>query len=85
MELLSYPKLDKTSENRILNFLSELKIIGLTDHIKKQAIQLRRDYSLKLPDAITAATALCENAEILTNDVQLSKIPHLHCRQLKLR
>ncbi len=85
IELLSYPALNKTTENNIKKFLNELAIVELDSAIKEEAIKLRRTHSLKLPDAIIVATALIIKAEILTIDLRLTRIPKLHCKSLKLK
>lgn len=85
IELLSYPSLNDSSEKNIRNLLKELIIVDLDKQIKEEAIKLRRTHSLKLPDAIIVATAHIIKAEILTNDLRLTRIPNLLCRQLKLK
>ena len=77
MELLSYPSLDAAALERIDAFLSEVVVIGLTNEVKNLAIRLRRDQALKMPDAIVAATALSLQAELLTNDQKLLRVPGL--------
>jgi predicted nucleic acid-binding protein len=84
IELLSYPNLDAKTEENIRSFLAQLKLINLNNAIKTKAIQLRREYKIKLPDAIIVATALILNAPLLSNDLRLNKISDLDCRQLKL-
>jgi predicted nucleic acid-binding protein len=85
IELLAYPKLKKKAENQIKNFLSELTVVDLKPEIKKLTIELKRKFSIKLPDAIIAATALTLNAELLSNDNGFKQLPKLHCRQLQLK
>ncbi len=85
IELLSYPSLDAAEEERIRTFLSEITVVELTREVKEAAIQLRRQHSLKLPDAIIAATASSLEAELLTNDHKLSQLPNISSRQLRLR
>ena len=85
MELLSYPLLDDTSQSKIEGFLAGITIIGLSELVKKSAIRLRRDHQLKLPDAIVAGTALSLNAELVTNDSKLLRIPGLPSQELKLK
>ena len=84
IELLSYPNLDAKTEENIRSFLAQLKLINLNNAIKTKAIQLRREYKIKLPDAIIVATALILNAPLLSNDLRLNNISDLDCRQLKL-
>lgn len=85
IELLSYPKLNKKAEKQIRDFLAELTIIELKAEIKESTIALRKKFALKLPDAIIAATAFALKAELLSNDLQFSRVPKLHCKQLPLK
>jgi len=62
MELLSYPMIMPDDENILRNFLNSIDIIEMNDVIKEKAISLRKEYHLKLPEAIICATAYCENA-----------------------
>lgn len=84
MEILSYPLMNKNSEKKAKEFLSSLKIIELTEEIKEIAIKLRREFNIKLPDAIIIATAKSLNAELLTNDSRLTKA-YPHIKQLSLK
>jgi predicted nucleic acid-binding protein len=85
IELLSYPSLSPQDEMEVREFLSNVTIIDLQPAIKQSAIALRRQYRLKLPDAVIAATALQLGAELLTNDLKLSNIPMLLARGLELQ
>ena len=85
IELLAYPNLKNKDESQIKKFLSELTIIDLKPEIKELTIELKRKYSLKIPDAIIAATALIFKAELLSNDQHFSKIPDLICKKLVLK
>ena len=84
MELLSYP-LDQDAEGRIRSFLAEVEIVELNAQVAQNAVELRRQHNLKLPDAIIAATALTIGAELLTNDAKLFGVRGISCRALKLR
>ena len=85
IELLSYPSLNVEAERQIRALLSEIGLVELTPPIRNTAIQLRRQYELKVPDAIIAGTALVLDAEILTNDPHLLRIPGLRGRSLRLK
>ena len=85
MELLSYPFLDAQSETEIRSFLAEVTIVGITREVKERAIELGRRHELKLPDAIIAATALAIDAELLSNDRTLRRIPQLRLRSVALK
>ena len=85
MELLSYPLLDESAQAKIEGFLSEVTVVGLNEDVKSLAIRLRRQHSLKLPDAIVAATALSLGASLFTNDSKLLQLPGLSSQELKLK
>lgn len=72
IELLSYPLLKMEDETAIRAFLNDVTIIDLTETIKQSAIAFRRQYRLKLPDALILATAHSLNAELFTNDIKCS-------------
>lgn len=85
IELLSYHSLDTRSEMEVRRFLSNIHIVLLTPTVKETAIRLRRQYSIKVPDAIISASALIVEAELLTNDMKLVNIPELRCKRIPLK
>lgn len=52
-------------------------IVGLSEYIKRLTIQLKQNYTLKIPDAIIAATAIYLNLPLLTADKDFKKIKEL--------
>jgi hypothetical protein len=74
IELLSYPSLSPNEEVQIRDFLSKITVFGIESNIKELAIALRKQYRLRLPDAIIAATAQSLNATLFTNDVRLANL-----------
>jgi len=64
--------------------LAKLTLTNLDEPIKTKAIQLRRQHTLKLPDAIIAATALTLKVPLFSNDLRLNRLSDLDCRQLKM-
>jgi predicted nucleic acid-binding protein len=85
MELLSYPSLDDAALAQIRRFLYEVTVVELTEEIRELAIDLWRRHALKLPDAMVAATALSLQAELVTNDIKLLRVPGLTCQRLELK
>lgn len=71
LELLAYPGLVSSDEQRIRDFLADIPITDLTPSVKQHAVNLRKRFGLKLPDAIVTATALALDAILLTNDQRL--------------
>ena len=84
IELLSYPAIPPEDEDLIRDFLATVTLVDLPPAIRTAAIQLRRQHRLKLPDAVIAGTAIAMNAELLTNDARLTRVPELRCRQPRL-
>jgi predicted nucleic acid-binding protein len=73
IELLSFAGLEKEEEQAIRDLLSQFYSVPLLRKIEEQTIQLKRQYKIKLPDAIIAATALHKDAFLVTrntNDFQ---------------
>jgi predicted nucleic acid-binding protein len=67
-------------ETSIRNFLSDIIVVPITDNVEREAIAIRRNTKMKLPDAIIAATAIALDAEVLSVD------PHFtNCIYAKLR
>lgn len=77
IELLAYKKLSAKEEKGIRNFLAQLRIINIDEAIKIEAINLRKQYSLKLPDCIIAATAESLQLPLITADTQFRQIQNL--------
>ncbi|MDB9445988.1 type II toxin-antitoxin system VapC family toxin [Anabaena sp. CS-542/02] len=74
IEILSFKGLSLQEENLIRSTLKTLIEVSLDAAIAEKTIQLRRKYSLKMPDAVILASAWECAAVLITNDQQLSKI-----------
>ena len=77
MELLSFKNLTKEDEKTINELLSLFTIIALEDSIKSKAIQLRKKYNFKLPDAIIVASAIHLNCSFVSADKKLLGIDEI--------
>ena len=55
IELLSDPSLSLEEETQIIDFLNKITVVGV-DNIKNLTIEFRKQYRLRLPDAIIAAS-----------------------------
>lgn len=84
MELLSFPGLSEKEEEEIQRLLKGINIIELSKPIKNEAIQLRKTFKLKLPDAIIIATAKNLSAPLITNDFALAKIEGIEVKTINL-
>jgi len=80
IELLAWSKASD-SQLKILNdFINTSLVFGLTEGIILKTIEIRRNYRLKLPDAIIAATAIDNNLTLITrNTSDFEKVISLNC------
>ena len=84
MELLSYAGLAEETTQQIRDLLADISLV-INDDIKSAAIDLRRAYRLKLPDAIICATAMMLNAELVTHDAKLSIVKEIRTTRFQLK
>ena len=77
MELLGFPGITPDEESRINQFLSIVTKIDLTPQIEDTAIGIRRISRLKLPDAIVTASAICEDATLVSADTDFKGVEKL--------
>jgi predicted nucleic acid-binding protein len=77
IELLSYKSILLNEEKAIQKFLSEFRIISIDQSIKELSIQLRKKYSLKIPDTIIAATSISLGIPLVTADKGFKQISEL--------
>ncbi|MEQ9620932.1 MAG: type II toxin-antitoxin system VapC family toxin [Coleofasciculus chthonoplastes F1-TOW-03] len=84
IELLSYPSFSSDEEVQIRDFLAKLIVVELESNIKDLAITFRKQYKLRLPDAIIAATAQVLNATLFTNDVKLTNLTEINTQSVQI-
>ncbi len=84
IELLSYPSLNPDEEVKIRDFLADITVVEVEGNIKELAITFRKNYKLRLPDAIIAATAKSLDATLLTNDVKLTDLTEICTQSVKI-
>lgn len=71
IEFLAFPNISKNDEFLFQNFIERIQIIGLESNdnqLIETTIKIRKEYKLKLPDAIFASTAIENNATIISVD-----------------
>lgn len=70
MELLAWPGASE-QQTFILNaFINASEVFALEEPIILKAIEIRKSYNTKLPDAIIAATASTNNFSIITRNTK---------------
>lgn len=78
MELLSWKLLKAKDEEVINEFISDSIVFSLEETIVKKTISLRKVNTIKLPDAIIAATAIVHDLQLITHNLKdFTNIPGL--------
>jgi predicted nucleic acid-binding protein len=85
IELLSFSGISQEEESLLSDFFREILILPLDEEVKRKTIALKKKYKLKIPDAIICATAISNDATLLTNDRQLFNIAELRVRSVGLK
>lgn len=70
VELLSYARLTRADRARIESFLAILVSVPLDSSVARVAAAFRRQYRLKLADAVISATAFLRDAPLITRNVR---------------
>ena len=78
MELLSFSGISEAEENNIKALLNDCEEISLLKDVKEKAIELRKKYKTKLPDAIVAASAIVNNLPLITADKGFNQIQEMN-------
>lgn len=86
LEYLAYEKITINEIELYNKFKSVIKIVYMDEHsaeLENTIIEIRKKYKLKLPDAIVAATAITNNATLITNDKEFKKVIGLKIKSFK--
>jgi predicted nucleic acid-binding protein len=65
---LGWKKHTEKGYEKAKEFISFSKVIYLTKKIADRSIDIRREYRIKLPDAVIAATAASKNLTLVTRN-----------------
>ncbi len=77
VELLGFKGISKSEEMKLKNLIADCYLIDWNSIIKEKTIELRKNYNIKLPDAIVAATSLNNNTPLVTANRGFAKITEL--------
>ncbi|MEQ8538316.1 MAG: type II toxin-antitoxin system VapC family toxin [Coleofasciculus sp. D1-CHI-01] len=69
VELLCYPNLTEAEANLMREFLRTLRCVLLTEAVLDGAAEIRRNYRVRLADALIAACALTQDFTLVTRNV----------------
>ncbi len=85
IELLGFDKITKHQRNALNTFVNSASIFELDESVIVETIKIRRQYNIKLPDAIIAATCIVNKCCLVTNNMKdFEKIKGLMLKNLEL-
>lgn len=70
MELLSWPGANDEQTMVLNQFINASEVFALEEPIILKAIDIRKTFKIKLPDAIIAATAVVNNLTLITRNIK---------------
>lgn len=70
IELLCFSSLSEPEAEAIEDLLSQFDSVPISRKVENQTISLKRKHKIKLPDAVIAATALCQEAVLVTRNIR---------------
>jgi predicted nucleic acid-binding protein len=79
MEVLAGARAE-TDEQVRRGFLAHFRVVPLTPQVAEEAVKLRREYRLKLPDAIIWASAITENCLLVSRNTKHFPANHADIR-----
>jgi predicted nucleic acid-binding protein len=68
IEVLGFNTTD-ANQTLLVNFMNDATILELTNNVVGICIKLRKNYRIKLPDAIIAATAIAYDLVLITRNI----------------
>ncbi len=70
MELLSWPGASQEQTHILSEFINASEVFALEEPVIVKAIDIRKTFKTKLPDAIIAATAIVNNLSLITRNTK---------------
>ena len=68
MEILGFRFNNPNEEALIKDLLDLFETVFINQEIADQVVEIRKSHSIKLPDAIIASTAICEDLTLVTRN-----------------
>lgn len=84
IELLGKKDITQNEIKIIRDLLKDCVVLPFSEQIKEKTIELKQKYSIKVPDAIIAATSILSNIPLVTADKGFKRIPELKLHLLEL-
>ena len=70
IELLCWTSVNQSEQILLREFVGDFFVFELDQQVKRETIRIRRDFKVKLPDAIIAGTSLLNDFTLLTRNVK---------------
>jgi predicted nucleic acid-binding protein len=84
IELLGYKGINDLEQKALNSFIKNADLIWINESIVLKTIEIRQQYSIKLPDAVIAASCLDGDFCLITNNVKdFSRIKGLKTLQVE--
>lgn len=77
LELLGYKGISAKQETQIVELLDDCSIISMNKLIREKYIFIKRNYNVKLPDAIIIATAMAFDMPIISADKDFKRVKEI--------
>jgi len=74
IELFAYHSTNEKAEDILKEFIESVTVLNIDEATKRKAIEIRKNYKLKLPDTIIAASALANDIPFITADKGFKKL-----------
>ena len=84
IELLGVKNISDVELARCEYFLNDCTLVDYYSDLTKITVEIKQKYSIKVPDAIIAATSIYLQIPLLTSDKGFTKIPELELILLEL-
>jgi len=84
IELLAYRNITKAEEIKLKQLISDCFYMDWNHKIKDKTIEIKRNYSIKLPDAIIASTAIVYGIPLITADKGFQRMEELELILLEI-
>ena len=68
MEILGFRFRDSQEEGLVKELVELFETVFINETIANKVIEIRKNHTIKLPDAIIAATAICEALKLVTRN-----------------
>lgn len=77
LELIGFKNITAKEEQLITELLNDCFVISMNNEIKEKYVSIRKEYFLKLADAVIAATSIATGIPLITSDKQFKTVNEL--------